>query len=210
MDPTFQALMAAVSAVPLFGPLLPYVPLVCLIASIVDLAIPQPALGSRWAPARAVLHILSLGVLHARPGVPGVPAAVAAQAAEVKSIAADVAEAAGELSATAATPVPASQVPAATLGALVGMLFLLGLSACSGDQVNQAVAEGQLVCTQGPAFAALFDPSGAAVLAKGSSKAFVDAACALVGGVAVSPPGALVRTVTIVPPPVTIRLRTAS
>ena len=55
--------------------------------------------------------------------------------------------------------------------------------------VASVVASGQLVCKLGPAnLVALIDPSGAAILAKGNTAAYVAKACAAINGVAVSPP----------------------
>ena len=205
MDPTFQTLMAALSAVPVLGPVLPYVPLACFVASILDAAIPQPAPGSVWAAPRSVLHVMSLGIGFARPGVPGVPAAVVAKANEVQAIASQVSAAAGELAGAAATPAPAAPASsiARTVTAMV-LAFLISslLSACTSAQVRFAVAQGQLVCAIGPTFVALADPTGAAVLAQGATKAFVDAACAAVNGIAVPPPDAPVPVVKVVPPAV--------
>ena len=85
----------------------------------------------------------------------------------------------------------------------------LSLSACSSAQVGQVVADGQLVCAVGPTVVAMAYPSGAAVLAKGATKVFVDAVCGTIKGIAVSPPNAPVPTVTVVPPTVVIPLEMA-
>ncbi len=87
-------------------------------------------------------------------------------------------------------------------------LVCLTLSACSATQLqtgltaaSQAIADGQLVCQVGPSFLALVDPSGAAVLAKGNSAAYVQQACALVHGAAVAlPPLTAAVTAVVVPP----------
>ncbi len=92
----------------------------------------------------------------------------------------------------------------------------LALAACtttptvpvSANTVRTYVAEGQLLCAAGPAALAMFVPSGAAILAKGATKAAVDAVCAAVNSVAVSPSGAPVGTITVtLPPTVSIPLR---
>ena len=90
---------------------------------------------------------------------------------------------------------------------IVAAVAGLGLAACTPAQVGTVVQEGQLFCAVGPTVVGLASPSGAAILAKGSTKAFVDAACAVVGGMAVSPPGAPVSSVTI--PAVVVPLKAA-
>jgi hypothetical protein len=83
------------------------------------------------------------------------------------------------------------------------------VTACTATQVSNAVATGQLVCAVGPTVVALVDPTGAAVLATGATQAFVNAACALVNGVAVSPPASgVAQTVTITPPTIVLPLAT--
>ena len=105
---------------------------------------------------------------------------------------------------------------------------VLGLSACNGTAGvtspvsapvtnstaarylatgQQIVSSGQLICQVGPTVLQALDPSGAAVLAKGATKAAVNAACASVGGMAtalndvsVTPKGIVVT----LPPTLTI------
>ena len=78
----------------------------------------------------------------------------------------------------------------------------------SAGTLRTYVAEGQLLCAAGPATLAMFAPSGAAILAKGATKAAVDAVCGAINSVAVSPAGAPVGSVTVaLPPSVTIPLR---
>jgi hypothetical protein len=95
-----------------------------------------------------------------------------------------------------ASPAPSGTPPVA----LVPIVLALALGACTAAQVSTAVADGQLVCTYGPSLAAMVDPSGAAILAKGQTAAFVRAACAAIGGVPTPATGAPVQTVTITPP----------
>lgn len=67
--PTLIALMATI---PYVGPVLPYIPLVCGIAAIVDAVVPPPMNGSMWVPLRAFVHILALNVGYARNALPTV------------------------------------------------------------------------------------------------------------------------------------------
>ncbi len=61
------------------------------------------------------------------------------------------------------------------------------LSACTTQQVQQSVMAGQLYCATRQTTVAV-QTAGAPVIATGASKAYVDAACAAVQGVAVVPP----------------------
>lgn len=100
MDPTFAAFLGLLSDVPVLGPVLPYLPLVCGLAAIADALIPPPAQGSRWVPVRQVAHVLGLNFGYARNAVPAgaIPATVAAHAAELRAAASAVEGAAGTLS----------------------------------------------------------------------------------------------------------------
>ena len=82
---------------------------------------------------------------------------------------------------------------------------LTGLSACSANQATrtlataqEVVSDGQLVCQVGPTAFAMLDPSGAAILAKGATKAAVDQTCALVNGVATALPSVSVQPASVV------------
>ena len=106
----------------------------------------------------------------------------------------------------------------ATLGACVSMLALV---ACQQDPatggatlaytppvtagtVRTYVNEGQLLCNG----LAMFNGTGAAILAKGAAKASVDAVCSIVGAVAVSPEGGVKGTATVtLPSSLTIPLK---
>lgn len=70
----------------------------------------------------------------------------------------------------------------------------------SADKLRTYVAEGQLLCSAGPGIVAMFSNSGAALLAKGATKAAVDTACGLINGVAVSPQGAPTGAVLVTLP----------
>ena len=90
--------------------------------------------------------------------------------------------------------------------ALTASLSGSALAGCSGANVTSPVsapvttstatrdlatlqagaAEGQLFCQAGPAVLAMFDPSGAAILAKGATATAVKTACNIVGGAAVA------------------------
>ena len=52
--------------------------------------------------------------------------------------------------------------------------------------IEQGASMGQLFCQEGPAVLAMFDPSGAAILAKGAASVAVKTVCNLVGGAAVA------------------------
>ena len=76
---------------------------------------------------------------------------------------------------------------------------------------QQVVDEGILVCKVGPIVAEMLTPSGAAILAKGATKAAVDQTCGLVNGAAVALSSVSVQPAGIVvtlPPSVTIPTRT--
>ena len=99
---------------------------------------------------------------------------------------------------------------------LLATLSALALAACTpgttapvgAGTLRTYVAEGQLLCAAGPATLAMFAPSGAAILAKGAAKAAVDAVCATINSVAVSPSGAPVGSVTVaLPASVVVPLR---
>ena len=92
---------------------------------------------------------------------------------------------------------------------LVAWLVLLGLAGCTASQVQTAVAEGQLICANGPTAVAMFSTTGAAILAQGATKKAVTDVCSLIGGVAVSPPAAGgVQSVTVaLPPSISIPLK---
>ena len=91
---------------------------------------------------------------------------------------------------------------------LLACTVALSLAACTTAQVGTAVQEGQLVCAVGPTVVSLSSTSGAAILAKGATKQAVDAVCALISGIAVSPPGAPIPSVTVaLPPSITIPVR---
>lgn len=108
---------------------------------------------------------------------------------------------------------------------LIAGLAMLALTACtqspttgaaeitstapvSATTLRSVIAEGQLLCSAGPATVAMFSTSGAAILAKGATKKAVDAVCAILGSVAVSPAGAPVGSVSVVlPPSISIPLR---
>jgi hypothetical protein len=81
---------------------------------------------------------------------------------------------------------------------------LVALAGCTAAQVSTAstiLADGQLVCAAGPTVVKLADLAGQPVLAKGASSSFVRSACAVISGIAVSPPapGTSIPTVTINP-----------
>ena len=91
---------------------------------------------------------------------------------------------------------------------LLSLTAALSLAACTATQVGTAVQDGQLVCAVGPMVVSLSSTSGAAILAKGATKAAVDAVCALISGIAVSPPGTPIPSVTVaLQPSITIPVR---
>ena len=98
MDP-LQALIAVLSAVPVFGPVLPYVPGLIALCAILDAVIPQPVADSAWVPLRRIVAMAGGSFGYARNAVPAgaVPASVAAHVAEVRQVAAAVETAAGTL-----------------------------------------------------------------------------------------------------------------
>ena len=73
-----------------------------------------------------------------------------------------------------------------------GVAVLLG--ACTATQVSSGLADGQLACAVSGSVVALqaLTPAGTVspILAKGASSTAVQTACALVSGIAVSPPAA--------------------
>jgi hypothetical protein len=217
MDPMFQAALAVLPApyAAYVAALLSIVSAMCLVASSVDASFPQPAAGSRWVPVRHVIAWLAISKGFARNAVPAgaVPATVQQKVDEVQAAASSVANAVGELAQKVAGAPEAVKLVETPVVRAVGLLLALtaglALSACTAAQVNRVVVDGQLVCAVGPTVVAMAYPSGAAVLAKGAPKAYVDAVCGVIGGVAVSPPGAAVPTVTVVPPVVVIPLRSA-
>jgi len=91
--------------------------------------------------------------------------------------------------------------------AVAGLALLCGCTAAQVAtglaDVSKVIAQGQLVCKVGPTLLALVDPSGAPVLAKGQTATYVNAACAVLDGVAVSPPASgTLGTVTVAVPTV--------
>lgn len=64
------SLIALMATIPYVGPALPYIPLACGLAAILDAVVPPPADGSAWVPLRAFLHIMALNVGYARNAVP--------------------------------------------------------------------------------------------------------------------------------------------
>ena len=110
MDPV-SALLALVPAAWLV-----YALAACGVCALLDAALPPPAEGSGWVPARQVLHVLAANIWNARNAVPAgaVPASVAAHVAEVRTAAAVVEAAAGTLAEAAAgqdEAVPSPKVP---------------------------------------------------------------------------------------------------
>jgi len=92
-------------------------------------------------------------------------------------------------------------------------LFVLGtlaLAGCTGTSTvatltNEAVTDGQLFCSPaGKAIVAMVSPSGAAILAKGQTATYVNAACAAINAIPVPPPptGTVVPTATVAVPSV--------
>lgn len=82
---------------------------------------------------------------------------------------------------------------------LVGPLAA-ALAGCTATQVQEVVTDGQLVCAVGQARLAMSTDTGAVILAKDATKRAVDATCALLHGVAVSPPASGVQSVTVALP----------
>lgn len=82
-----------------------------------------------------------------------------------------------------------------------GAAEITSVAPVSATTLRSVIAEGQLLCSAGPATVAMFSTSGAAILAKGATKSAVDAVCAILGAVAVSPVGAPVGTVSVALPP---------
>lgn len=79
------------------------------------------------------------------------------------------------------------------------VLVLLTLAGCSTQQqanvqkaVNTAVVDGQLFCakatTLGPVVVAVATAAGVPIIATGATSLAVNAACAAIGGIPVSPP----------------------
>lgn len=64
------SLIALMATIPYVGPALPYIPLACGLAAILDAIVPPPVDGSAWMPLRAFLHIMALNVGYARNSVP--------------------------------------------------------------------------------------------------------------------------------------------
>ena len=64
------SLIALMATIPYVGPVLPYPPLACGLAAILDAVVPPPVKGSSWAPLREVLHVMALNVGNARNAVP--------------------------------------------------------------------------------------------------------------------------------------------
>jgi hypothetical protein len=62
-------LIALMATIPYVGPVLPYIPLACGLASIVDAVTPPPNEGSAWVPLRGFVHLLALNVGNARNAV---------------------------------------------------------------------------------------------------------------------------------------------
>ena len=102
------------------------------------------------------------------------------------------------------------------------LLFLtaaLSLAACSpitlapvsASAVSTVLADSQLFCQVGPVVVAMAQATGASVapiLAKGASSAYVRAACAVVSGLAVSPPASAGSAPVLVIPAFSVPLRT--
>lgn len=91
---------------------------------------------------------------------------------------------------------------------MIAIAAVASLAACSPSQVQTTrttLDQVRLFCAVKDATVAISTASGTPILAQGQPKAYVDAACALAGGIAVSPPAAPVQTVTI--PPITIPVR---
>ena len=91
---------------------------------------------------------------------------------------------------------------------LICGLAAFALSACTAAQVGNVVQEGQLVCAVGPTVVSMSSTSGAAILARGATQEAVSAVCGLIRGIAVSPPGTPVPSVSVaLPPSITIPVR---
>jgi hypothetical protein len=84
----------------------------------------------------------------------------------------------------------ARRITSIVASALVWTGLAVWLAACSPAQV----AQGQLYCAKTvaglPMVVALVDLAGAPVIATNAGEAFVNASCALVAGIPVSPPAA--------------------
>ena len=143
MDPTLiGSLIALLQSAPYVGPFLPYIPLVCGVAAIIDFAFPPPPAGSMWVGPRTVVHILALNIMNARNAVPAgaIPASVAAHVEEVRAVAAEVEIAAGTLAQVAtgnpeSAPSPGVVVRSGKIIALV-LAASLGLAACTPAQMQ--------------------------------------------------------------------------
>lgn len=88
------------------------------------------------------------------------------------------------------------------------LVAALTLGACTTSQVGTTrttLDQIRLFCAVKDATVALSTASGTPILAQGQTATYVNTACALAGGIAVSPPDAAVQTVTI--PPVVIPTR---
>jgi hypothetical protein len=96
---------------------------------------------------------------------------------------------------------------------LAALAAAFGVAACSSAQVTSAtqnaVAAGQLFCTMatptGQVVVALADASGVPVVVTNMAQAWVAAACAVIGGIPVSPPtneASVPVEAANVPPPV--------
>ena len=182
------SLIALLATVPYVGPFLPYIPLVCGLAAIIDAVVPPPPEGSPWVGARKVVHMMALNIGYARNAVPSgaIPASVAEKATEMRAVTAAVESAAGELAQRAeGKPEAVKIVPVLAL-----LAAGLALSACT--TANRIVVDGQLFCATataaGPLVVALANASGAPVIVTGAAAADVAAACRVIGAIPVSPP----------------------
>ena len=97
------------------------------------------------------------------------------------------------------------------------LALIASLAGCTATQATrtiataqQVISDGQLVCKVGPTALAMFDSSGAEILAKGGTKQAVDTVCGIVDGIAVALPNVSVQPAGLVvtlPPSVTIPLK---
>ena len=87
---------------------------------------------------------------------------------------------------------------ASKLAALLALA--VGLSACTAPQLattRTTLDQVRLFCAVRDSVVALSTATGTPILAQGQTAGYVTAACALAGGVAVSPPGAPVATIAL-------------
>lgn len=94
---------------------------------------------------------------------------------------------------------------------LILAAVVIVLSGCNAAQVAPAVTAGQLYCAKatstGPLVVALATASGGPVSVIDKTAAYVAAACAVAGAVAVSPPANAAAAPTLTIPAVTIPLK---